>query len=100
MRYESIDKHGKPWQQGRRGSLCPKAIGPKTAQALLSGSVAVGNKRYAVHEGRAYCAHKHGADLWHGHPVGWGKVPKSLRERWRKEGRVRRRDMKKTWELP
>lgn len=94
MRYESSPKHRQP---GGWRSLCPKAIDPRTAQALLSGSVAVGNKRYAVHDGRAYCAHEHGGDVWHGYPVGWVAVPESLRRAWLAEGRLQRQDMRKNW---
>ncbi len=94
MRYESSRKHRQP---GGWHSLCPKAIDSETALALLAGSVAMGKKRYAVHDGRAYCAHEHGSDVWHGFPVGWEKVPKSLRIKWLREGRVRRRDIKRNW---
>ena len=97
VRYEGIAKHKQPWQCGRRGSLCPAAIDLETARRLLSNSEAVGAKRYAVHEGRAYCAREHGADAWHGYPVGWREVPENLRRAWRKEGRLRRRDVKKHW---
>ena len=97
MRYESNPKHEQPWQRGRRGSLCPKTVSLETAQRLLSESEPVGNKRYAVHEGRAYCARKHGADTWHGHPVGWKEVPGSLRRKWQEARRLRRGDMRKHW---
>ena len=95
MRYECNEKHKRPWQRGRHGSLCPKAMDPATAQE--SDSEPVGDKRYAVHEGRAYCAQEHGADAWHGYPVGWVEVHESLRRRWLAEGRLRRPDMKKHW---
>ena len=57
----------------------------------------MGNKRYATHEGRAYCAQEHGADVWHGYPVGWVDVPESLRRTWLKQRRLKRRDVKKHW---
>lgn len=78
MRYESNPKHGEPWQQGARGTLCPKEIDQATARRLLMESELEGSKRYAVHEGRAYCAQQHGEDVWHGYPVGWRKVPEKL----------------------
>ena len=97
MRYEGNPKHEQPWQRGRRGSLCPKTVSLETAQRLLLASERVGDKRYAVHEGRAYCAQEHRADTWHGYPVDWRKVPKSLRRMWLAQERVRRQDIRKHW---
>ena len=98
MRYESNPKHKQPWQRGRSGSLCPETVDLETARRLLSDSEPVGDKRYAVHEGKAYCAQEHRADAWHGYPVGWREVPESLRRTWRRQGRVRRRDIEKHWD--
>ena len=97
MRYECNPKHKQPWQRGRPGSLCPESMDLATAQALLSASEPVGGKRYAVHEGRAYCAQRHGDDSWHGYPVGWREIPKSLRRTWLAQKRLQRRDVKKHW---
>lgn len=98
MLYECNPKHKPPWQRGRRGSLCPESVDLEMAQALLSASQPVEGKRYAVHEGRAYCAQMHGADAWHGYPVGWREVPESLRRKWREDGCLQRRDMQKHWD--
>ena len=97
MRYQSNPKHKEPWQRGNRGSLCPKDIDQRIAQELLEGSAAADRKRYAVRDGRAYCAQQHRAGLWHGYPVGWVEVPVALRIRWKREGRVKRRDIQKHW---
>ena len=97
MRYERNDKHKQPWQRGRRGSLCPADMDLATAQNLLQDSEAVDGKRYAVHEGRAYCAQEHGADVWHGYPVGWVEAPGSLLRRWLEQRRMRRRDVTIYW---
>ena len=100
MRYEGSVKHRDPWQPGRRGTLCPKGVDQRTAQRLLDDSVPVGDaRRYAVHESRAYRAQRqHDSDVWHGYPVGWVEVPPSLRNRWIKEGRLRRSDVRKHWD--
>ena len=98
MRYESNPKHSQPWQPGRRGSLCPPDIDREEAQAMLAGSEAVGARRYAARHGVAYRAQEHSRGVWHGHPVGWGRVPESLRRRWIRERRVRRRDVGRHWE--
>ena len=41
----------------------------------------VGRERFVFHEGKAYCAKEHRADVWHGYPVGWIEVPAELRNR-------------------
>lgn len=68
------------------------------AEELLTGSELFDGKRYAVYEGRAYCAQEHGADVWHGYPVGWSEVPRRLRTRWKSQDLVRRRDIKRNWD--
>lgn len=95
--YESNPKHSEPWQVGKKGSLCDAEIRP-LALELLQGSVLWEDKRYAVHEGRAYCAQQHLPDRWHGFPVGWVEVPPKLVRDWIKEGRLRNHDRKKYWE--
>src|SRR4051812_4103726 len=98
LRYVPNPKHEEPWQRGRRGSLCPREIGRDLAQRLLDGSELLGEKRYAVREGRAYCAQQDGAGGWHGYPVGWKEVPSKLRTRWeKKEKRVKKRDIDRYW---
>ena len=97
MRYESNRKHKEPWQPGRRGTLCPRDVDQELAERLLADSEREGGKRYATHEGRAYCAQQHEADVWHGYPVGWREVPAKLRLAWQKEKRVRRKDIKRYW---
>ena len=80
LRYEPNPKHREPWQRGRRGSLCTE-VGVEQAQQLLNESVLVGEKRYAVYQGRPYCAQAH-EGVWHGYPIGWVEVPAKLRTRW------------------
>ena len=96
--YESNPRHRIPWQRGRRGSRCPNSIRSDLAQTLLSNSAAIGGKRYAVHEGRAYCAQEHRADVWHGYPVGWKEVPEKLRREWLDERSLQKRDIKNHWD--
>ena len=99
LRYAPNPKHKEPWQRGRRGSVCPREITEQQAQQLLNGSELIGEKRYAVHEGRPYCAQDDGIGGWHGYPVGWKEVPAALRTRWEKhERRVRKRDIDRYWE--
>lgn len=95
--YESNPKHSEPWQSGRKGSLCEREVRPH-AQRLLERSELVGNKRYAVFDGKAYCANEHSAGHWHGYPVGWVEVPAVLVLRWIRERRITKRDKKRYWE--
>ncbi len=99
LRYAPNPKHKEPWQRGRRGSMCPTDISEEQAQQLLTGSELVGEKRYAVHDGRPYCAQDDGIGNWHGYPVGWKEVPSALRTKWvKKEKRVKKRDIDRYWE--
>ena len=93
MAYESNPKHSEPWQRGRRGSLCPEEVRGIAAD-LLAGSEPVEARRYAVFGGKEFCAQEHRPGVWHGYPVGWKEVPPELRGRWRRQGRVRNRDIK------
>jgi hypothetical protein len=70
---------------------------------MLERSEAVGDRtepRYATDGVRAYSAHVHGPDVWHGHPVGWKEVPEVLRNAWKSAGKVSRRDIKRHWDDP
>ena len=98
MRYESNPKHSDPWQRGRRGARCPSDIDAELAQQLLAASERSESKRYAVLEGRAFCAQQHGCDVWHGYPVGWVKVPVHIRQQWLSAGRLRRSEIKRNWD--
>lgn len=97
MEYESNQKHSAPWQRGRRGSLCPKEVRSLAAE-LLAGSELVEGKRYAEYGGKAYCAQEHLPGVWHGYPIGWKEVPPWLRSQWRRQQRVRSRDIKRNWD--
>jgi len=97
VEYESNPKHSEPWQTGQKGSLCPKDLKP-LALALLEKSELVGKQRFAVHEGRAYCAREHRDNVWHGFPVGWMEVPAQLRNKWKREGVIKKRDLDRFWE--
>jgi hypothetical protein len=94
VEYESNPKHSEPWQIGRKGSICERAVRPHAAR-LLDESVLIGDKRYAVFEGKAFCAQEHSPDRWHGYPVGWAEVPAKLALQWQKDGLVSKRDRKK-----
>jgi hypothetical protein len=91
--YESNRKHKEPWQPGARGLLCPPDL-HAVAQKLLDESDLLGNKRYAVHEGKAFCAQQHAEARWHGYPILWREVPEPVRRKWLNEGKIVRRDLK------
>jgi hypothetical protein len=99
IKYECNPKHKDPRQPGHGGSLCPQEIDEKMAQTLFAASELVGQKRYAVHCGRAYCAQSNAEDvLWHGYPVGWVEVPEALRNQWKKQKKVTHREINQHWD--
>jgi hypothetical protein len=75
--------------------LCPQSLGSKTPQQLLNSSEPVGDKRYAIHDGKAFCAQQDGCGNWHGYPVGWKEVPFQLQKKWMKEEFLTRADRKR-----
>ncbi len=97
LTYESNPKHRDPWQAGRKGSICEPDVRPEAA-SLLSSSVTWEGKRYAVFQGRAYCAQEHSPNRWHGYPVGWVEVPAKLARRWIREAKLTNHDRKRYWE--
>lgn len=98
--YEGNPKHKAPWQPGRKGSLCPKDVELARARELLQSSLPEGKQRYAVDQGRAFCAQQHdpAKNRWHGYPIPWREVPASVRRRLRESGAVNPRDIKRYWE--
>lgn len=97
LEYEGNPKHKKPWQPGRRGSLCPPQFDIETATELLEGSEASAGKRYATRDGIAYAAQEHRPSVWHGYPVAWSEVPETFRRRWLSEGKVSRSEIRARW---
>jgi hypothetical protein len=95
--YESNPKHRDPWQTGKKGSLCEPDVRPH-AERLLQDSIVWDEQRYAIYEGKAFCAQEHLPRRWHGYPVGWKEVPAKLVRRLIEEGRLTKRDRKKYWE--
>jgi len=97
LKYESNPKHTEPWQPGRKGSICDTAVRPH-ASLLLRSSELEGDKRFAVFDGKAYCAQEHSPGCWHGYPVGWVEVPPRVRTVWRRQGKITKRSLKQNWE--
>lgn len=95
--YEPNDKHKKPWQRGKRGSLCPPHVTREEAQDMLARSVAYGTRRFATDGVRPYCAQQHTEDRWHGYPVGWEEVPPTVRAELMSQGGVSRRHIRQHW---
>jgi hypothetical protein len=40
----------------------------------------------------------HSPGHWHGYPIGWEEVPPKIRNGWRKEGKVTRKQIRDSWE--
>lgn len=73
-------------------------MAPTDAQRLLDASVLAGSKRYAIRDGRAYCAQQHGDDIWHGYPVGWKEVPPTVWLGWKAQGLLSNSDRSRYWD--
>lgn len=99
LSYEPNPKHKQPWQLGRKGTLCPK-WSHELASGLLQESILAlkGNHRYATINGIAFCGQEHSPGHWHGYPIGWEAVPPKIRNGWRKEGKVTRKQIRDSWE--
>ena len=97
MKYEPNPNHKEPWRPGRKGTLCPpkEELSLLTAARLLRESEPVEGKRYYFFKGQVSCAQKHGEDTWSGYQIPWEDIPPWLTKKWRAEGRVSRRDMKR-----
>lgn len=74
--------------------MCP-VLAQGLPQRLLDQSSPHGDKRYACHEGRAYCAQRTrpSRDTWHGYPVSWKEVPPAIVREWLKAGLISRRHL-------
>jgi hypothetical protein len=93
MNYESNPKHSRPWQRGRKGTLCPTDLDP-TPQALLDESTPDPSNpdvRWATDGTHAYVARRTLRDIWHGYPVQFATVPAAVLRAWETAGRVTRR---------
>lgn len=74
--YQTYRRHKAPegW-----GSLCPEKMTIARAQELLDSGVDVGGHVYNVDGELAYRAQHHTAELWHGHPIPWSRLPNAAR---------------------
>src|SRR5437870_13893451 len=96
-RYEASNKHCEPITAQRPGTKCPIWSAP-IAQALLDRSEPMGPKRVATEHGVAFVAQRTYPDdrnVWHGYPEAWDKIPIDIKERWKAEGLVRSRDLRR-----
>lgn len=98
MIYERNEKHKEPWHHGKSGTLCPRWSWD-IAQEILDESELLGQTRFAVRDGMAFKGHEHAPGRWHGHPVAWNEVPAKLVNKWIKETRVSRREVRRLWSI-
>ncbi|MDR3553147.1 MAG: hypothetical protein P4L55_00195 [Syntrophobacteraceae bacterium] len=96
MVYEGNPKHKHPWQQGKKGSLCPKSISIHPKELLEHSILGPDGKRYATCDGQCFCAQE-SQRCWHGYPVGWREVPEKLWRAWKNEGKIQKSDISKHW---
>lgn len=91
-------KHKRPdgW-----GSICPDHLDQAAAQALLNGSVLVGEARYAVDDRWALKAYQHEPGRWHGFPIPWTRLPvdaaRTLMDRGLLDARTWHKALRQRW---
>jgi hypothetical protein len=95
--YERNPKHAEPWQRGRRGTLCPKDADGPGLLALSDIDPRHPGKRYATDGNRAYCGQEHLPGRWHGYPVQWKEVPRTILRQWLADKRVNKRSLRENW---
>lgn len=113
LAYRGSPKHKRRPARGRKGTRCPEwsheAAGGRlgtdidghpweetVAAVMLASSTPDpdgSGRRFATERGMAFVAHDTEEGTWHGYPVPWNDVPATLKDRWRAEKRVSRRDL-------
>lgn len=111
--YQGSPKHKNRPARGRKGTLCPEwthstpngGLGTDVddhpwhlteAHRLLLDSEPCpedSGRRYATARGVAFVAVRTDDKTWHGYPLPWQDVPAELKDRWREQGLVTRRDL-------
>ena len=93
LNYRKSPKHCEPLTAEKPGTKCP-GWSEARAQALLDGSLPMGDKRVNTHHGLAFIAANSNDGTWHGYPEAWDKIDPAITAQWLKERRVRRRDLR------
>lgn len=112
--YRGSLKHKERPARGRKGTLCPEWT-HKAGRLRLGNdmkghnwSATIAHQMFEKAEesdeepgrwfntarGMAFEAKSTNDGTWHGYPVPWEQVPNDLKERWRKEGRVSRKELR------
>ena len=92
--YKPSPKHKSKPARGVKGSLCPSGV---SGAGLLAQSCLVPAKprrRWATHQGRAYCAMHDNVDSWHGYPVEMTAVPAPVWRAWLDLGKIGTGDLR------
>ena len=114
LQYRGTNKHKRGRPHGVSGTLCPRWTheaasqgfagephshpwGETQAHAMFAKSVlAEDGRRYTTGRGIAFVAVGSGDGTWHGYPVPWQDVPKRVRDEFVSDGRVKRRQTRRT----
>jgi hypothetical protein len=64
---------------------------------LLEESIEMGQKRVATRDGLPFVAQRTHPyeDIWHGYPDAWDNIDPDIIELWKKEGKIRPKDLKR-----
>jgi hypothetical protein len=93
-RYEPSHKHCPPYTAA--DTRCPE-WSREIAQNLLEESIEMGQKRVATRDGLPFVAQRTHPyeDIWHGYPDAWDNIDPDIIELWKKEGKIRPKDLKR-----
>ncbi len=94
--YRAYPKHCEPITAQNPGVKCP-SWSASIAQEILDSAEPVGNTLQATCRGVGFVARKTQTSegvVWHGYPEAWDRMDLELKKRWRKEGRIRKRDLR------
>jgi len=87
-------KHKRDPARGPKGSICPNGVHGPTLLAHSYRLHAKPRRRWATHDGLAYCAMDDNAGGWHGYPVAMTQVPAPIWRHWLSCGKISTRDLK------
>jgi hypothetical protein len=91
--YRPHPKHKRQPARGKKGSLCPRGVDGQSLLALSYLARSKRRRRWATHDGHAYCAMDDNAGAWHGYPVPITDVPVPVWRDWLRTGKIRTRDL-------
>lgn len=92
--YKASGKHCEPITAEKPGLKCPR-WSKDIAQELLDESEPWGEKRIATRDGVAFVAQDTRDGTWHGYPEAWDNIDQSIKMRWKREGKIKKKHLRR-----